>query len=1072
MKPKAVLLTKIAPPHVEKVLLRKQLFRKLDRLRRRPVIWISAPAGTGKTTLATTYINTRKLPFLWFRLDKGDEDIAGFFHYLGLAAKQAAPRKRRKLPSLTPEYMPGLFSFTRNYFAELFSLLKSQSLIVFDNYQEVTQQSGLHEVIREGLGVIPSGITVILISRTDPLPVMSRLQANDHMTVLNWDDLKLTEKESFEIARLRGAAKKKKINIGQIHRMTQGWTAGLVLMLEQSSIGNMEPVNFSEMTQQTLFDYFASEVLHKVDTETQNFLIKTAFLRQMTSRASAQLTGSSQTRQILTSLTSNNFFTFQYTGKYTWYHYHPLFREFLINRAKEIYTQEQLKKIYTTSAFAMEEEGRIEDAIELFSMAENWEEMVRLILNHALPFINQGRGQTLASWIMELPKELLDESAWLQFWMGNCRLAFNIKEAMQYFENAFNRFNKERDRVGALLAWSGIVDTIVYQWDDFSTLDRWIAWLDEQMQADQTFPSPEIEGRVACSMAGALMFRQPHRKDIAGWFERAWLLAQKNTDHNLCIQTGFTMIYYYMFVGQHIKAKNVFDRLEILTGSTQPSPLVMIMLKVMESHLHQRDGITDSSREALHEGIQVSRTSGVHVKDAFLYSQGAYFTLAIGDFTGAQEYLGKMAAALELGGRILDTGHYHYLKAWDAFIRDDYPSAIDHSESALRLTIEAGAPFPQAMSHLGLAWSLFEQRNMKKAKYHLSESLNIARKTQSISQEYHALIAAAYFAFKQNNENEGIYLLGEAMTLGKSNSYIHYPVWWRSHVMTILCTKALEAGIETDYVKTMIRQRNLIPDIPPVECEDWPWALKIYTLGRFSVVKDSSPISFTSKAQRKPMEFLKALIALGGREVHENQLTDILWPDAEGDKDHWNFATTLKRLRKLLGHENAIVLSHGCLSLDTRYCWVDIWSLERIISSIEEMLRKKTKCSEDQLKNLTRKAVHLYQGDFFVSDALPPWGVSKRDHLLSRFKFILEETALYWEQAGNCRESIFCYLKGLQIDDLSEALYQRLMSCYQRLGFRSDAITVYIRCKKTLSAKLGIDPSPETEAMYKRLIEG
>ena len=65
------------------------------------------PPAQGKTTLASSYIQERKLPALWYQLDEGDGDIASFFHYLGLSVKAAAPRYRKPLPPLTPEYLPG-----------------------------------------------------------------------------------------------------------------------------------------------------------------------------------------------------------------------------------------------------------------------------------------------------------------------------------------------------------------------------------------------------------------------------------------------------------------------------------------------------------------------------------------------------------------------------------------------------------------------------------------------------------------------------------------------------------------------------------------------------------------------------------------------------------------------------------------------------------------------------------------------------------------------------------------------------------------------------------------------------
>ncbi len=108
-------LAKITRPGFTQVLRRERLFRRLDASRE-PVIWVSAPPGAGKTTLASSYLVERDLAHLWYQLDARDADPATFFHYLGLAVRAAAPRLQFDLPHLTAEYLLGLRAFARRYF--------------------------------------------------------------------------------------------------------------------------------------------------------------------------------------------------------------------------------------------------------------------------------------------------------------------------------------------------------------------------------------------------------------------------------------------------------------------------------------------------------------------------------------------------------------------------------------------------------------------------------------------------------------------------------------------------------------------------------------------------------------------------------------------------------------------------------------------------------------------------------------------------------------------------------------------------------------------------------------------
>ena len=250
--------------------------------------WLCAPAGSGKTTLVASWLDSRKLPCLWYQVDEGDGDLATFFYYMGLAGKKAAPKHKKPLPLLTPEYLLGIQAFTRRYFEDLYGRLTPRNsssskkgiggVIVFDNYQDAPGPA-FHEMTAQALEVIPEGINVIIISRTEPPAQLSRLRAGRKMRVIGWDDIRFTVEET------KGMLEGEECSLSDealtaLQCRTDGWAAGLVLLMERARKGGFE-ASGDMKTQGEMFDYFANEVFNKTEETIRDLLLKTAFLQKV-----------------------------------------------------------------------------------------------------------------------------------------------------------------------------------------------------------------------------------------------------------------------------------------------------------------------------------------------------------------------------------------------------------------------------------------------------------------------------------------------------------------------------------------------------------------------------------------------------------------------------------------------------------------------------------------------------------------------------------------------------------------------------------------------------------------------
>ncbi|MDD1748479.1 MAG: hypothetical protein LUO89_01250, partial [Methanothrix sp.] len=680
MPPIQTQIAKITPPLLTDILPRKRLFSLFDRTMKKPVVWVSAPGGSGKTTLVSSYLKARKRPCIWYQVDEGDAEIATFFYYMGLAAKKANPRKKKPLPLLTPEYLAGLTTFTRHYFEQLFSNIKAPFTLVFDNYQDVSSEAFLHRTIGTSLSLLPKGINVVMVSRNDPPAEFARLRANGVMGFIGWEDIQFTLEEMREVLRERGDGKISAEVVRQLHEKTEGWIAGLVLYMERAKTEGLDTDAFEKIARGGIFDYFATEVFRKADAAMQDFLLETAFLPQVAPSIAEKLTGCKDAGQTLKRLSQDHFFTTRHAGNDAVFQYHPLFREFLLAKANALWSADEVHNVRRSAALLLEEAGRTEDAVDLFLRAESWTEVGRVIGLKAQAMLSQGRSEVVRSWLDRLPKEIVSQSPRLLYWRGLCVIPFNPPESRKNFEKALELFRKEKDSAGMFMSWAGAIDVAIYS-DEYAYLDSLVNMFDGFVKEGLTSPSPEIDARIGMSMFNALSFRQPNHPDIDKWEERAFgLLHKKNLDVNLQVQLGFYMHIYHLYMGNFPRARLIMTTIEGAL-SNNVSDLMFIMFKHQGYLYDYFTGNYDTTPEKIAQALDRADNSGIHVSTYQLNCIKASMALCGGAIAGAAQTMKELSAG-ESAARPFDRGYYHFLRAWEAVLQGRTADAVQHAQLA------------------------------------------------------------------------------------------------------------------------------------------------------------------------------------------------------------------------------------------------------------------------------------------------------------------------------------------------------------------------------------------------------
>jgi DNA-binding SARP family transcriptional activator len=327
--------------------------------------------------------------------------------------------------------------------------------------------------------------------------------------------------------------------------------------------------------------------------------------------------------------------------------------------------------------------------------------------------------------------------------------------------------------------------------------------------------------------------------------------------------------------------------------------------------------------------------------------------------------------------------------------------------------------------------------------------------------------AEAVIAVEGGDEYAALEPLRQALAIVRQQGFRCLAGIRRQRIAT-LCVIALSHGIEADLVRKMIGASATVPPPAASRLPQWPWQFHVCVLGRFRLLRDQAPIESSPKGIGRPVELLKMLITLGGRDVRWEQIADSMWPQAEDAKGSFN--QTLKRTRDVLADHGALVHEDRRLSLNPELVWVDLWGLEQCIQDIEALAAEPRGAGGDLvLKSRVAELLALYQGPVLPDESEQPCYIACRDQTRARMQRTLNKAARRFAQPGEMEMVSDWYLRCIDVDDRCEGFYRCLMLLYKQHGERLEACAVYERLRSVLSTRCGTMPSADTQAIYASL---
>ncbi|MCU1450307.1 MAG: ATP-dependent transcriptional regulator, MalT-like, LuxR family [Acidimicrobiales bacterium] len=406
--PSPLLETKFHVPWRRRELVaRPRLSDRLNGGKDSALTLVSAPAGFGKTTLLTEWLDAGAgggRATAWLSLDQSDNDPALFWAYLVAALRTAVPGIGASALAL--------LSSQSSIAAALAALLnelrgiETDVVLVLDDYH-VIDTPDIHEGISFLLEHLPPELHLVIASRADPPLPLARLRARGDLVEIRAADLRFTPDEAAtyleEVMGLVLTAD----DVISLEARTEGWIAALQLAA-LSMQGRDDIAAFIAGfagDDRYVVDYLVGEVLQRQPDHVRSFLLRTSILSRLNGSLCDALTGQKDGMAMLEALDRANLFLVALDDQRRWYRYHHLFGDML--RARLLDEEPDLvKDLHRRASDWYVEHGERAEAIHHAMAGEDFERAADLV-ELALPAMRQGRQEdTLRRWLEVLPEEL------------------------------------------------------------------------------------------------------------------------------------------------------------------------------------------------------------------------------------------------------------------------------------------------------------------------------------------------------------------------------------------------------------------------------------------------------------------------------------------------------------------------------------------------------------------------------------------------------------------------------------------------------------------------------------------
>ena len=408
-----ILKTKIhCPSPPSKLVRRPLLMQKLNEGLEsgKEITLVSAPAGFGKTTCISEWIQSLDLPVAWLSLDPSDDDPGRFLLYLIVALQTIDPTIGQQIETvIRAGQMPPNDIVSATIINGILECDR-QFLLILDDFHTI-HDNNIFEILKNFLANHPGHIHLVFITREDPPLPLARLRANNKLTEIRAKDLRFTGNDIDAFLKDVMGMKLSMKDIAALEEKTEGWIAGVQL----AGISFKDKENPSQLisklsgSHRFIAGYLTEQVLNHQPKEIREFLFQTAILDKFNSDLCNAVTGCPDSNDLLNHLHNANLFLVPLDDEFQWYRYHHFFVD-LLRELKTRDETENLKDLHRRASQWYAEAGMVSEAVGHALDAEDYTMAMDLLENHASSMLMQGYAKTVNNWMQTIPDEWRSKS--------------------------------------------------------------------------------------------------------------------------------------------------------------------------------------------------------------------------------------------------------------------------------------------------------------------------------------------------------------------------------------------------------------------------------------------------------------------------------------------------------------------------------------------------------------------------------------------------------------------------------------------------------------------------------------